>query len=145
MPPVGLQLAFPRAPGADAAAQPGHSRALAREPRQQIFQLSKLHLQLARAGYGVLGKNIQNELGAVHDLALGDVRQVVQLGRGQLAVKNQHVRPALQGLHLQLRHFALAQNKARIDLGYALHHAPGHGQPGRVGQSRQFVQVAFLH
>lgn len=120
----------------------GHAKA--REPRQAVAQLGQLHLQLARAGYGVLGKNIQNELGAVMTL-----RSVMSAGcaagPGPVAVKNQHVRPALQGLHLQLRHFALAQNKARIDLGYALHHAPGHGQPGRVGQSRQFVQVALLH
>ncbi len=93
----------------------------------------------------MLGKNVQNELGAVNDLALSDVGQIVQLGGRKLAVEDQHARAALQGQHLQLRHLALAQNQARVDLGHALNHAPGHGEPGGAGQFGQFVQVAFLH
>ena len=91
MPPVGLQLAFPRAPGADAAAQPGHSRALAREPRQQIFQLSKLHLQLALPGSGPGSKNIQNQHGPVDDPDLRLKFQIADLCGRQLAVEDNQI------------------------------------------------------
>jgi len=68
----------------------------------------------------------------------------VELGRGKLAVKDQGPGAALQGQHFQLGHFALAQDELGVDLGHALHHAPGHGQAGGAGQFGQLVEVAFL-
>ena len=93
----------------------------------------------------MLGKNIKNELGAVHNLALGDVCQIVELRGRKLTVKNQHACTALQGLHFKFRHLASAHDKTRVHLGYALHHPPGYGQTSGTGQFAQFVQIAFLN
>ena len=93
----------------------------------------------------MLGKDIKNKLGAVYDLAFGDVSQIVQLRGRKLAVKYQHARPALQGQHLKFRHLAPAHDKTRVHLGHALHHASGHGQAGGARQFAQFVQIALLN
>ena len=109
-----------------------------------VAQLRQLHLEFARPGHGVLGENIQNKLGTVNNLALGDVGQVVQLGGRKFAVKNQHARAALQGQHFQFRHLALAQNQSGIDLGHALEPYALHGEGDGAGQLGQFVQIALL-
>ena len=46
---VGFEFGFAGSAGADAAAQTGDCDALAREPRQQIFQLRQFDLQTAFA------------------------------------------------------------------------------------------------
>ena len=65
---VRLQLGFPGAPAADAAHEPGEGVAFAHQPGQQVFHLGHLHLQLAFPAAGPLGKEVQDELGAVDDL-----------------------------------------------------------------------------
>ena len=92
----------------------------------------------------MLRKDVKNELRSVNDLAFSDVRQVVQLGGGQLAVKDKHVGMALQGRHLELCHLAPAENESGIDAACPVDHAAGYGQACRAGQALQFIQIAFL-
>jgi hypothetical protein len=42
---------------------------IAREPRQQIFELRVLDLKLAFAGAGALAEDFQDQRGAIHDFA----------------------------------------------------------------------------
>ena len=66
---IGFQLGFAGAAGADAAAQLRHRLALAGQARQHVLKLRQLHLQLALAGAGVAGKDVQNQLRPVQNAA----------------------------------------------------------------------------
>ena len=62
------------------------------QARQTIFILRQFHLQRAFAGAGVLGKNIENERGAV-DQGRAHAQQFFQLAlmtRRQFVVKHHH-------------------------------------------------------
>jgi hypothetical protein len=51
-----------------------------------MFELRQLHLELAFPRAGALGEDIQNERGAIENLATEDSFQVARLGTGQLVV-----------------------------------------------------------
>ena len=87
---VGLQLGFTRPPAANAAGQAVHgpARGGPGQARQSIFELSQFHLQTAHAAGRVLGENIQNNLGTVQHLALGNGDQGVKLRGRKLAVED---------------------------------------------------------
>ena len=50
------------------------------ESRQQVLKLGEFHLSFALARLGVLGKNIEDEGGAVDDLGVHDVFKASALG-----------------------------------------------------------------
>ena len=68
--PVGFQLGFARAAQADTAFLTLQVSPAAHQPRGNILQLGKLHLQLAFVGVGAAGKNIQYQPGAVDNTGL---------------------------------------------------------------------------
>ena len=80
-PAVGFELGFARTSRADAAAQLRHGRAAPGKPRQHVFQLRQLHLQMAFARPRMAGKDIQDELRAIHHAGGQLVLQVPQLRR----------------------------------------------------------------
>ncbi len=116
-PAVHLQLGFAGAPAADAAHEPGEGVAFAHQPGQEIFHLGHLHLELAFPAAGPLGKEVQDELGAVNDLEFGEVGDGAHLGGAELGVEHQHVGPQLEGLDDQFRKLALAHEEARSRSG----------------------------
>ena len=63
--PVGFELGLAGAACADAAAQLGHGFAAPGQPRQHVFKLRQLDLELAFASAGVTGEDVQNQLGAI--------------------------------------------------------------------------------
>ena len=88
---VGFQLRFAVTAHADAALLPGQVTPKTGEPRQQMLELGQLDLQLAFAGSGALGEDIEDERGPVEHLAFEDSFQVAALGRGKLIVENDGV------------------------------------------------------
>ena len=64
----------------------GHGLAPAAQTRQQVLKLGQLHLCLALTGLSVLGKNIEDEGGAINDLSVDDVFQPAALGGSQLLI-----------------------------------------------------------
>ena len=90
MPPVGFQLGFAGATGADTAALSGQVLAHAGKPGQQVLILGQLHLQSAFLGLGTLGKNIQNQGASVQHRHAHDLFQGPDIAGGQLVVKNYH-------------------------------------------------------
>ncbi len=59
------------------------------ETRQKILQLRKLDLEAALTSSRTSRENIENQLGAVQDLAAGQLFEIAPLRRGKLVVKNQ--------------------------------------------------------
>ena len=66
LPAVGFQLGFAGTSGADAAAQLRHLHASSGQSRQHVFELRQFHLQLAFARSRVAGKDVEDQLRAVH-------------------------------------------------------------------------------
>ena len=139
MPPVGFQLGFTGAPGADAAAQPGQRRALARKPGQQVPQLGKFHLQLALFAAGPLGEDIQDQRGAVNHPYTTGLFQVADLGGGQLPVKHQQVNVLLPTGLCHLLHHARTDAGGRIRGRAFLHHGEGGLRSGGAAKLFQLV------
>ena len=54
----------------------------------KMLQLRQFDLQFAFARAGALGENIQDQRGAVEDLAAEDLFQIAALGRGKLVVED---------------------------------------------------------
>ena len=88
---VRFDLGLAGAARADAAAEARHLDALARQARQQIFELRQLHLQLALLGAGAQGEDIEYQRGAVDDAHIGGALDILDLGGRQLAVRNDQV------------------------------------------------------
>ena len=93
----------------------------------------------------MLGKNIQNQLGAVHNLALGDVGQIAHLRGGQLLVEKNQPRVFLKRTNLKLRQFALAHDGLGIGPAHALHHHPRIVQTSGARQLGKFGQRCLLN
>jgi len=74
-----FKLCFARAAGADAAAKLRHGFAAASEAREHVFELREFDLQLALAGAGVAGEDIEDELRAIEDAAWQRGLEVAQL------------------------------------------------------------------
>ena len=87
-PAVGLQLGLARPPEADAAADTGEVGPHPGEPRQQVFQLRQLHLQLGLVASGPGGEDVEDDLGPVHHPDLERALQIHPLHRAQLLVED---------------------------------------------------------
>ena len=77
---------------------------------------------LARLCHGMLGKNIEDELSTVHDLALCEFSKAIELRRAELAVKDDERSLPLQRQHLQFGKFGTPEDVTRMDGGHSLYH-----------------------
>jgi succinyl-diaminopimelate desuccinylase len=131
---VGLELRLAGAPRPDAGAEPAGAAAEALEvlphpahPRQVVFELRQLDLELSLGADGVLREDVEDQLRAVDDARLELVLERPLLRRAQLVVDEEHLGPGLSVRLLQLAELALADVRARIrvrpvldDLGHRL-------------------------
>ena len=122
---VGLELRFAGAARADRrrAARgclPHKVRPHARQARQQVLVLRQLHLQLALARLGALGKDVEDQARAVEHAHAEFFLQHAHLRRGELVVKHREVAVVGENELAQLRHLALAEEGARVGRGLIL-------------------------
>ncbi len=100
---IGFQLFFTRAANTDAArstagtaraaatalaAEPGHLGSLPGETRKHVIELSEFDLKLTFAAASVAGKDVEDELGAIDDAALGDFFDVALLDGSEFAIED---------------------------------------------------------
>ena len=112
---VGLELRFTGTARTDAASEPRKRFAFPPQARIQIFELSKLDLDLALAAFGTHRKDIQNERRAIDDLSAVQRRgKVERLRRGELPVEEDGDVEPRQHLTDLLR-FPFADIRRRID------------------------------
>jgi hypothetical protein len=81
-------LGFARSPSTYAAAEPRHLYASARQAGQQIIKLRQFDLQLALASPGAAREDIQDQLSAIHNLAVESPLEVPLLGGGKIPVED---------------------------------------------------------
>ena len=115
----------------------------AHEPRQQIFQLRELDLQLALARPRAPREDVENELRAIDDLPADLLFDVAELRRRQLVVEHHDVDARLRGGSGQRRDLAGAQKRRGIGLRPLLHHAQHHLGARGVGEAGELVERAL--
>jgi len=148
-PAVNLELGFAGAAQADAAGAAaaggaaglaGQVRPLAGEARLAVLVLGQLHLQRALAGAGVLGEDVQDQRGAIHDddvVAVEGFLQLALVAGRKLVVEDEHVevQRALPGL--QLLHLAGADEGLGVGGVEGLRRLADHVQAGGLAQQGQ--------
>ena len=108
---------------------------LARQARQQIFELRKFDLQLTLVAARALGENIQDQLAAIDDAHFERRFQIALLRRRQVFVDDDEVGVAfLQGL-LNFVDLAAANQSRRRDVFHLLAVLFEHG--GRRGFAKR--------
>ncbi|OPZ59314.1 MAG: hypothetical protein BWY87_01063 [Deltaproteobacteria bacterium ADurb.Bin510] len=140
-PAVDLQLGLPRALGADAACQSAQGRVLAHQARHVVLELGQLDLNLALAGTGPLGEDVQNQLGAVEHAQVADEADRLGLRRAEFGVDDQEVGFAQVGAAADLLELALADHVLGVGFGSALHDGFDDLDPGRMRQLDELGQV----
>jgi hypothetical protein len=83
-------------------------------PREVVFELRQLHLQLSLRADGVLGEDVEDELGAVDDPQPELVLQPPLLARVELVVYEQRLGSGAREGFLELDELPLADIRPRI-------------------------------
>jgi len=131
---VGFELGFAGAAGADAAAELRHGATPTGEARELVFELGELDLELAFAGFGVAGEDVQDELGAVDDVA-GEARlDVAELRGGEVVVEEDQRGVGAGDDGDDLVELALADEAGWIGLLAALDERRGDGRASGTGE-----------
>ena len=107
------------------------------QPRQQVPELGRLDLQPALTGAGVLGEDVQDQLGPVHHPQAELLLQVALLAWAQVLVADHQVQLQVLAAVADLVHLAAAHEQGRLDLAPALDVGPDHlaaRGPGEFGQ-----------
>ena len=111
---VGLELRLAGAAGADAAAEPLEVLPHPAHPRQVVFELRELDLELALGADGVLGEDVEDELRPVDDARLELVLERALLRRAELVVDDEHLGLRVPVGLLELLELPLADERARV-------------------------------
>ena len=136
---VGLQLGFAGAARADRALHPLEVGPLPGQARQQILVLRQRHLHRAFAGARALGEDVQDERGAVDDLAAEPLLQRALLRGGELVVADHDAGAQLAAHGGNLFQLAFADPGAWIGVRAALDDAGKRDGAGGFGQLGEFV------
>ena len=120
----------------DAAAELGHFHAAPCQPRKHVFELRQFHLQLAFAASCVFCKNIQNQLGAINDTALGKFLDIALLNGREIRVENYQRSFFEAGFRADLLQLALSNKGGGIGRRPQLKYSSSNF---RAGAAREFL------
>ncbi len=153
-PPVDFQLRLTRTAPANATGQTRKRRTFIGQIGHEILKLRQLHLNFALSAMRSLGKNIQNQHGAVDDFELRALGNRPALTRGQTLVKNQQISPDLQPPDNHFIELAPTNQIVRINAVSLLdnpvrwHHPAGLRQFGELVEGllcRDFIARGHTH
>ncbi len=138
---VRFNLRFTGSAHADAAFLALKVRPHAGQSGQQVFVLGQFHLGARVGGLSTRSKNVENQVGSVHDFDLEQALNILELGGRQFVVKNGQIHPVVVDVFFDFLHFTAAQKGARIGSIQFLGKNLQGFRAGRVGQKAQFLQV----
>src|ERR1700688_109146 len=102
---VSFELSFARASSPNAAAKLRHLNAAPSQPRQHVFELRQLNLQLPFTSPSVTRKDVENELRAVDHSRIEYALDIALLRRRQIVIEKNYIcrhRSGRAGNFLQL-------------------------------------------
>ena len=136
-PLVDLQPGLARAAGADAAGEARQGVVAGGQLGQHVFQLGHLDLQLALAGAGAAGEDVEDELGAVDHPQIGVVGDRADLRGAQFLIEQEQVGAEAQTHEHDLHQLAATEDEAGVDVLAPLDHLGDHLHSGGAGQLDQ--------
>jgi hypothetical protein len=137
--PIHFHLSF-----AGAATSPDASglffqmRPEAFQARQTVFQQSDANLHYGHTGACSAGKNVENQLGAIHDFDARGLVQIFTLAGVQIMIEKNTFCATGLGQFANFLHFAFADVRGRMNLFEVLNDAPDHNGTGGVRQTFEF-------
>jgi hypothetical protein len=108
---------FRRATGTDAAAETRQSRTGTSQSREQVLELSELHLPLAFPRACPPRKDVEDQLRAIDHFAVEALFELTELSRAQFVVENHHVDIRFVARGRERTHLAGSDERCRIGLG----------------------------
>ena len=136
---VGLELGFAFAAAhADAALLAREMAPVAGQAREQMLELRQLDLELAFPRARTPGEDVENERGAVEDLARENLLQVAALRGGKLVVEDDRVHALLAAKGGKLDRLARADERGGDGVFELLDAAAEDFTSGSAGQFREF-------
>ncbi len=139
---VGLDLSLAGTAHTYTAALALEVRPHAGEPRKQVLVLRQLHLRFRARRLGALGKDVENEIGAVENFHSKLALYVEHLLGGKVIVENGHGDVAIVvdefPYFLEL---AFAHKSPRVGIVQALGEASHLLGAGSIGEEGEFVEV----
>jgi succinyldiaminopimelate transaminase len=93
-------------------------------PRQVVFELGELHLELPFRADGVLGEDVEDQLGPIDHARLERVFECALLCRLELVVDEKHLRAGFAVRALELLELALAEIRALLGTSPMLDELP---------------------
>jgi len=132
--PVGFQLSFARASGADSTSQLGHLCAPPGQARHYVFQLRQFHLQLTFPSARVRRKDVENQLGAIDHSRVYYFFDVALLGGGEVMIEQDQIGRGRRGRPGNLFQLAAPDQSGRIGSIPALQDFADNLGPGADGQ-----------
>ena len=142
-PAVHLDLGLTHtAAGAHAAPLPLQVCPHAGEPWQHVLIMSQFHLHLRIGGLGSLGEDLQDQAGAVDDVAaLDELLDVALLRAGELIVEDDILDFVLLAVLLDFLKFARADVRRLVGAVHPLHEHLVADGAGRLRKELKFIQV----
>ena len=104
--------------------------------------MGQFHLRLGMGGAGSLGKDVEDEVGPVEHLGLGQgLAEVAELGRAQLVVEDEQVDVILLDVRRNLLELAFSNEGAHIGTVQGLRERPDGLCVRRPGEEFEFIEV----
>ncbi len=111
--------------------------------RQVVLELSELDLELPLGRDGVLGEDVEDQLGAVDDASGKCILERSLLDGIELVVDEQHLRAMIRVRGLQLLELPLADVAAGVGVRAALDRLRDRLDPGGARELAQLAELAF--
>jgi hypothetical protein len=111
------------------------------QPWEHVLQLGQLYLHLCFATPRPRRKNVENELGPIHDPLSSEIFDVLPLARTQLVVEHNKRRPGLADAILQLIDFSTSQVRRGIGPVNVLYQFTDHDTTGRIHQPLELFEM----
>jgi len=138
---VGFQLRFTLAAAhADAALLARQVAPEPCQPGQKVLELGQFDLEFALARASALGEDVQDQRGAVQDLAVEGLFQVAALGGAQLVIEDDRIDVRFAAVRREFLGLAFADVGCGARGGHLLEAIPDHLAPGTGGQLRKLIQ-----
>jgi hypothetical protein len=93
---------------------------------------------------GVVGKNVENQLGAVENLGAGRLFEVSGLGRREIVVEDDRVGTGHAGQGSEFFDLALAEIGSRRERPATLGQVAHDLDPGRLGEPLQLIELRLV-
>ena len=138
---VGLNLGFARTTHSDAALLALQVGPHAGQSGQQVLVLGQFDLRSRIGSLGAGRKNIEDEVGAVHDLDLQKFLNVFELRGAELVVEDYEVNLVFAHVFFDLVHFAGTQEEFGVGTVEFLGKEGHRLRSGGFGQKAKFVEV----